>query len=332
MKKIKSRGIIAGSIQHQKIVWVVVMVIVAFGIYALINMKKDEFPSFSYPQGIVAGVYPGANSEEVEAQLTKPLEELLFTLPEVDREKTYSVTKEGICYIYVMLDMTMGDNSKTWTKIRNKINESKALSFPPGVLAIAVIDDFGNSSSLLIAMESADKTYREMRGYTDYLTRRLRDIPQTGNVRVLGEQTEEIAITVDKERLSHFGISPNTLMMQYATQGLLTTSGDMEATDFDLPLHIENPIVSEKEIEDQIIYSDATGNIVRLRDVATVERRLAPASKVVNFNGNDALIVSVEMRKGFNIVAYGKEVEKVLSEFKSTLTDSVHLYRITDQP
>ena len=332
MKKIKSRGIIAGSIQHQKIVWVVVMVIVAFGIYALINMKKDEFPSFSYPQGIVAGVYPGANSEEVEAQLTKPLEELLFTLPEVDREKTYSVTKEGICYIYVMLDMTMGDNSKTWTKIRNKINESKALSFPPGVLAIAVIDDFGNSSSLLIAMESADKTYREMRGYTDYLTRRLRDIPQTGNVRVLGEQTEEIAITVDKERLSHFGISPNTLMMQYATQGLLTTSGDMEATDFDLPLHIENPIVSEKEIEDQIIYSDATGNIVRLRDVATVERRLAPASKVVYFNGNDALIVSVEMRKGFNIVAYGKEVEKVLSEFKSTLPDSVHLYRITDQP
>ena len=332
MKKIKSKGIIAGSIQHQKIVWVVVMVIVAFGIYALVDMKKDEFPAFSYPQGIVAGVYPGANSEEVEAQLTKPLEELLFTLPEVDRERTYSVTKEGICYIYVMLDLTMSDYSQAWTKIRNKINETKALSFPTGVLAIAVIDDFGNSSSLLIAMESADKTYREMREYTDYLTRRLRDIPQTGNVRVLGEQTEEIAITVDKEKLSYYGISPSTLMLQYASQGLLTTSGDMEATNFDLPLHIENPMVSEQEIEEQIIYSDANGNMVRLRDVATVERRLAPPSKVVNFNGNDALIISVEMRKGFNIVSYGRKVEKVLNEFKASLPDSVKLYRITDQP
>ena len=103
MKKIKSRGIIAGSIQHQKIVWVVVLVIVAFGIYALVDMKKDEFPAFSYPQGIVAGIYPGANSEEVETQLTKPLEELLFTLPEVNREKTFSITKEGFCYITVML-------------------------------------------------------------------------------------------------------------------------------------------------------------------------------------------------------------------------------------
>ena len=328
----KNRGIIAGSIQHQKIIWIVVLAIVAFGIYALIDMKKDEFPAFSYPQGIVAGVYPGANSEEVEAQLTKPLEEMLFTLPEVDRERTYSVTKEGICYIYVMLDLEMSDYAQAWTKIRNKINENKTLSFPAGVLAIAVIDDFGSTSSLLIAMESADKTYREMREYTDFLTRRLRDIPETGNVRVLGDQPEEIAITVDKEKLSYYGISPNTLMMQYATQGLLTTSGTMESTDFDLPLHIENPMVSEQEIEEQIIYSDATGNTLRLRDVATVERRLAPPSKVVNFNGHDALIVSVEMRKGYNIVAFGRDVEKVLSEFKSTLPDSVHLYRITDQP
>ena len=333
MSKIKvNRGIISGSIQHQRIVWIIVAVIVAFGIYALIDMKKDEFPAFSYPQGLVVGVYPGANSEEVEAQLTKPLEELLFTLPEVDRKRTYSVTKEGVCYLYLMLDLTMSDYVKAWTKVRNKINENKALSFPTGVLAIAVIDDFGDTSSLLIAMESSDKTYRELRGYTDDLTHRLRDIPQTGNVRVLGEQTEEIAVTVDKEKLSFYGISPSTLTLHYASQGFLTTTGTMETSGFDLPLHIENPVVSEEELENQILYSDAAGNIVRLRDVATVERRLAKPSKVVNFNGNDALIISVEMRKGFNIVAYGKEVEKVLSAFSKTLPDSVKMYRITDQP
>ncbi len=331
--KIKKNNIIAGSINRRKIVWIVVAIIMAFGIYALVDMKKDEFPAFAYPQGIVAGVYPGANSEEVEAQLTKPLEELLFTLPEVDRKNTYSITKEGICYIYVTLEMSAtNDIAKAWTKIRQKINEAKTLSFPAGVLAIAVIDDYGNTSSLLIAMESPDKTYREMREYTDDLTHRLRNIPETGNVRVLGEQTEEFAITVDKEKLSFYGISPNTLMLQYASQGLLTTAGAMETDAFDLPLHIQNPIVSEQELEEQIIYSDVMGNIVRLRDVATVERRLAPTSKVVNFNGNNALIISVEMRKGYNIVAYGREVEKVLNEFKPTLPDSVEMYRITDQP
>ena len=332
MSKLKDKGIISGSIRNQKIVWIVVAAVVAFGIYALVDMKKDEFPAFTYPQGIVAGVYPGANAEEVEAQLTKPLEELLFALPEVDRKNTYSVTKEGICYIYVMLDMAKTEHAPTWTKIRNKISEAKALSFPAGVLAIAVIDDFGDTSSLLIAMESEDKTYREMHDYTHDLARRLRDIPETGNVRVMGNREEEIAVTVDKEKLSFYGISPNTLMLQYASQGFLTTTGTMQTADFDLPLHIENPMVSEKELEEQIIYSDAAGSTVRLRDVATVERRLAEPSKVVNFNGHNALVISVEMRKGYNIVAYGREVEKALAEFRQTLPDSVKLYRITDQP
>ena len=332
MSKLKDKGIISGSIWHQKIVWAVVAVIVAFGIYALVDMKKDEFPAYTIRLGIVAGVYPGANSEEVEAQLTKPLEQMLFEMPEVDRKNTYSVTKEGMCYIYTSLDESVKDKDIAWSKIRHKINESKALNFPAGVLAIAVIDDFGNTSSLLIAMESADKTYREMHGYTDDLTHRLRAIPEMGNVRVMGEQYEEIAVTVDKEKLSFYGISPNTLMLQYASQGLLTTTGTMQTDDFNQPLHIENPMVSEQELEEQIIYSDAAGNTIRLRDVATVERRMAEPSKVVNFNGNSALIISVEMRKGYNIVAFGREVEKVLSEFKATLPDSVQLYRITDQP
>ena len=332
MSKLKERGIISGSIRHQKIVWAVVAVIVAFGIYALVDMKKDEFPAYTIRLGIVAGVYPGANSEEVEAQLTKPLEELLYAMPEVDRKNSYSVTKEGMCYLYISLDESVKDKDIAWSKIRHKVNEAKALSFPARVLAIAVIDDFGNTSSLLIAMESADKTYREMHGYTDDLTRRLRAIPEMGNVRVMGEQNEEIAITVDKEKLSFYGISPNTLMLQYATQGLLTTSGAMQTDAFDQPLHIENPMVSEQELEEQIIYSDAAGNTLRLRDVATVERRMAEPSKVVNYNGDNALIISVEMRKGYNIVAFGREVEKVLTEFKATLPDSVQLYRITDQP
>lgn len=332
MNRIKEKGIISGSIRQQKIVWIVVAVVVAFGIYSLTEMKKDEFPAFTIRQGIVAGIYPGANSEEVEMQLTKPLEQMLFAMPEVDRKGTHSVTKEGLCYIYLSLDESVKDKDIAWSKIRHKISENKTLRFPSGVLAIAVIDDFGNTSSLLIAMESADKTYREMHGYTDDLIHRLREIPEMGNVSVMGEQSEEIAITVDKEKLSFYGISPNTLMLQYASQGLLTTGGTMETDNYNLPLHIENPVVSEQELEEQIIYSDATGNTVRLRDVASVERRMAEPSKVVNFNGNNALVISVEMRKGYNIVAFGKEVEKVLSEFRQTLPDSVKMYRITDQP
>ena len=324
--------IISGSIRYQHIVWLVVAAIVLFGIYGLVKMKKDEFPAFTIRQGIVAGVYPGATTHEVDEQLTKPLEQLLFAMPEVDRKNTYSVTKEGMCYVYVGLDLSVKDKDMAWSKIRHKLNEAKLLKFPVGVLALVVIDDFGNTSSLLIAMASEDKTYTELKEYTDDLTKRLRDIPEMGNVKVQGTRDEEIAVTIDPVRLSNYGISPNTLALKYTTQGLLTTSGNYEGSDFDTPLHIVNPVSSEKEIEDQIVYSDLTGQVVRLRDIATVERRYKESSTVVNFNGHNALVISVEMRKGFDIVAFGDKVEKVLAQFEETLPDSVKMYRITDQP
>lgn len=329
---VQKGGFISGCIRYKHIVWMVLTAIVLFGIYGLFKMKKDEFPAFTIRQGVVVGVYPGASPEEVEEQLTRPLEHLLFSIPEINREATYSVSKEGFCYVFVNLNFSVKDKDAVWSKVRNKLNESKAMSFPMGVLALVVIDDFGNTSSLLIAMESEDKTYREMHGYTDDLTERLRSIPGMGNVKVLGERKEEIAVKIDQERLAFYGINPKTLLLNYTAQNFLTTSGTLGMANFDVPLHIESSITSEKELENHIVYSDPDGNMVRLRDIATVERRYAKPTNLVNFNGRKALIVSVEMCKGYDIVAFGEKIEQVLQDFQETLPDSVSLYRITDQP
>ena len=194
------------------------------------------------------------------------------------------MSKEGICYIYVMLDLKMSDYSKAWTKIRNKINEAKAMSFPAGVLAIAVVDDFGNTSSLLIAMESPDKTYREMHEYTEDLTRRLRDSPETGNVHVMGEQNEEIAVLVDQEKLAAYGISQRALLVELATQGMRTVGGSVENDAGEAQVHVTIPYQSEYEIGEQIVYTDPMGHHVRLCDIADIQRRYAePKSRIIRF-------------------------------------------------
>ena len=115
-------------------------------------------------------------------------------------------------------------------------------------------------------------------------------------------------------------------------QNMLVMSGSYNNFNFDMPIHIHNALVSEKEIEDHIIYAFPNGNVVWLKDVATVERQYQKANKNVNYNGKNAIVISVEMRKGNNIVSFGKKVEKVLQKFSEDLPESVHMYRITDQP
>ena len=86
----RKTGIIESVMHNRQLMLLVTAILVAAGIYALKVMPKQENPVFTIRQGIVIGVYPGANVEMVEAQLTKPLETFLLTFPEVNRQKTYS--------------------------------------------------------------------------------------------------------------------------------------------------------------------------------------------------------------------------------------------------
>ena len=143
----KGGGFIRGTIKYKKIVYFVVALLVALGIYGLVQINKDEFPTFEIKEGLVVGVYPGADAYQVEQQLTKPLEDLLFSFSEVSRS-TYSYSKNGMCFIYVMLNNVPPDKKdEVWSKIKLKLSSQKLL-LPPGVLTVQVLDDFSSISSV----------------------------------------------------------------------------------------------------------------------------------------------------------------------------------------
>ena len=327
----KTSDIVRGVIAHKRIVYFIVGILVALGIIGLSYMNKDEFPSFELKNGLIVGVYPGADAAEVEDQLTRPLEDALFSFSEINRENTKSYSKDGLCYIYTDLTTPATTKNEVWSKIKLKLDATKQ-TLPPGVLAVAVMDDFSAVSSLLIALESTDKGYSEMKEYAENLSTLLRRIPDMANVRIIGAQDEEIAVHADMDRLSAYGISPAALMLDYTSSGMQVASGDFDTDYASSHIHVTNTVASEKEIAERIIYSDPSGNIVRLKDVATVEKRYKEPSSTVDYNGNTAIILSVEMRLDNDIVAFGREVDKVLDEFEKGLPDSVTVSKITDQP
>ncbi|MBP5541535.1 MAG: efflux RND transporter permease subunit [Bacteroidales bacterium] len=325
------RGIIETVMENPTIVFLIVSILVVFGVYGLDRMNKQEFPEFPVRMGVVAAAYPGATSDEVEQQVTFPLEEYLFTYPEVDKSKTFSITKEGITYIRVYVNNSVKDEQKMWSRIRHGLRDFKA-KLPAGVAAIVVVDDFGSTSSLMITLESTDKSYREMKGYMDMLKRRLHRVPAMGNIKSFGEQQEELQVTVDKERLASYGISYQLFAATLASQGLTSLGGTMETDDGVIPLHAESPLRSEAEVAEQVIFTDATGRAIQLKDVERVERRYADPTSYITKDGNRALVLSLEMTHGHNIVQFGKDVDVVLKDFQRTLPDGVRTYRITDLP
>lgn len=324
-------GLLRSAIRHKKIIYLLVAALVALGVVGLIRMNKDEYPTFQLKQGLVAAIYPGATSEEVCDQLVKPLEEVLFSFQEVDRTTFKSISRDGMCYLLVDLTCPVRMKDEVWSKIKLRLQTAK-LTLPAGVLAVVVMDDFSEVSSLLITMESEDKGYSEMLGYAEDLSTRLREIPSLSSVTIYGAQEEEIAVTLDMDRLASYGVSPSSLMLEYQTASL-NTSGGVFHTDYAYaPVHVANPVTSEEEVADRIVYTGLTSGALRLRDIATVDRRYKTPESFVSYNGHTALVLSVTMRQDNNIVNFGHDVDRVLAEFSAAAPVSIHLSRITDQP
>ena len=304
--------------------------LMAFGIWSLPQMNKDEFPQFTIRQGLVVAVYPGATAQEVEQQVTIPLEDYINSFEDVDKELTYSVSKDGIAYVYVMLRMSDVDNQTAWNKIRAGMPLLQKTQMPGGVLQTILVDDFGNTSSLLIAVESDQRSPRELEQYAKQVCSHLRTIPEMGKLRIMGQQTEEIAVTIDTERLSRYGINPYVLQSQLAMQGLRTVGGENDASG---ALQVVIPYQSEYELQEQIVWSDpVTASVIRLKDIATIERRYQAPKQYVDFNGASCLILNMEMVPGHNIVAFGNEVDKQLAAAAALLPPDIKFHRITDQP
>ena len=320
-------------LEHYSISLLIIGILFVLGIYGMYVMPKDEFPAFTIRQGVVAAVYPGATSEEVEQQVARPLERYLFTFGEVNREKTTTTSQNGMCIVMVRLNDDVNNKDEVWSKIKHGLNTFK-MQLPSGVLAVVANDDFGNTSALLIAIESDQRSYRELKQYTDDLSDRLRRIPSVANVKLFGEQKEQISLYIDRQRLQAYGIGQQMLFSRLQAQGITTMSGGISDDDQQIPIHIEAMENSEEEIANQIIYSDAaTGKVVRVRDIARVVREYEPMSSRIEQNGHPCMLLSMEMTPGNNVMQYGKDVDRVLDEFRANeLPDDVNVTRIADKP
>lgn len=164
MNKKEKSDLVTSVLQHKNIMLLLVGVLMLSGVFSLITMPKNEFPEFTFPIGIVAAVYPGATAEEVEIQLTKPLEDFVFSFREVNKTRSYTQTYDGMTVAFVYLNDDVRDATTFWNKLKERISFFK-LSLPRGVLAVVANDDFGDSAALLVTLESNDKTYRELHGY-----------------------------------------------------------------------------------------------------------------------------------------------------------------------
>ena len=321
------------TMRNYRLVVFFLLLLVGGGLASMWMMPKQEFPEFKMSIGMMVAVYPGASAEEVERQVTTRLEEYLMTFPEVDPSKLESTSSDGMCVIKMWLDDEGTKNpNAVWGRIRDGLPLLQKTVLPAGLLGVAILDRFGDASAELVALDSKDKSYRELDEYASKLKAILQDVKGITNLRKQGMLHEQISIYLDKERMVRFGVSSNMISALLTMQGLTTGGAHIDTDKADIPIYVTSNYMTERELADQIILNDHKGRIVRLKDVARVVREYPEIKSYINNNGNKSVLLCMEMKSGGDIITFGKDVDKKVEEFKKTLPPGINVTHIANQP
>jgi multidrug efflux pump subunit AcrB/outer membrane protein TolC len=294
-------------------------------------MPRNEFPQFTIRQGVIVGVYPGATSAEVEAQLTKVVENYIFGYQEVRKEKTTSLSREGMMYIFVELNDNVKNADQFWSKLKHGLIELK-MTLPTGVMALVANSDFGDTSAELISLSSDKKSYKELEEQLKKLESECRKIPASSKIKHYGLQKEKIYVNVKPEMLNEYNIKTLSLLGSYQMNGMVNYAGVLKDGKNNLAIHLPANFESEKDLADQIVYSDPFGNVVRLKNIATIERRYEDPDSYIKQNGKKTILLSLEMQPGNNIVEYGKDVDKAIGTFRKSCPEDINIEKISELP
>ncbi|WP_018622712.1 efflux RND transporter permease subunit [Spirosoma luteum] len=330
MEKRKT-NLIEKAMKYRQIVFILIVLSAFFGVFALWKMPRNEFPEFIIRQGVIIGVYQGATSHQVEDHLTDKVENYLFSFQEVNRDKTYSISKEGLMVIMVEVNTNVKDPDAFWDKLKFGLNDLKR-QLPQQVIALNADNDFGNTSAILLNVQSEQRNFKELEHYVNVIEAELRQIKSVSKVKHYGLQQEQISIYINPDKLATYGVRPASVLAALQMEGSVNYAGAVNSEQLVMPIHVPANYTSENDIARQIIYTDPAGNIIRLKDIATIKREfIAPDSYIKN-NGKISLLISLEMQRGNNIVDFGKEVDETLQQINQHLPQDINITKTADLP
>ncbi len=324
---------IRSALRNRTVVFVLSAFAVLLGVHALFTMPRREDPRITIRTGLVLAQYPGATAEQVEDQVTRKIEERLFRHDEVRRAKTFSTSRDGIVVVNVELEDRITDPDRFWAMLRHDLNELHATELPPTVRGPVVNSDFGDVVAVLLAVRGDRYTWRELEGFLDRIEDEIRTIRAVSKINRYGEQREELRVSISNARLAAFGVTPPDVLRAIRGQNAVENAGELDAgASSRVPMRTTGLFSQESELGRLLVATSRDGRPAYLGDFATVERRFADPSFLVRVDGQSAVLLSVEMQDGNNVVAFGDEVRRKLADVRQTLPDDLTVDLVSDQP
>ena len=327
------KGITAFALNNSRTVVMTLLLVIVGGVFAFIRLPKLEDPLITIREAVVYAKYPGMPVEQVERLITRPIEEKIRSMGEIDKIKD-STSKVGECLIHVVLkdEVPTEQLAATWKLLRNRMNDVKP-ELPEGTQGPMVDDTFGDTSVATIALWSDGFSMAEMHETARQFRERLNMMKGIQKVDLTGVQDERIYLDVSSARIAQLGIDTADIGESLRQQNIVLPGGRININDVEIIVETQGRFKSLEEIGEVLIPISGTQASIPLRDIATIRKAyVEPIQNPAYYNGHQAIVLSVFILKGVDAVEFGRRLQQKVKEMEDSLPWGYKLDFATFQP
>lgn len=261
---------VARYLTNIRVVSLVLIIIVAFGIFGFTSLSRRLNPEVRIPIIFVSTALPGASPDDVESLITVPIEDAVESVSGVD--KVTSTSRNNLSFVNVEFSSST-DVDKAKADIQSAVDTVSDLpedATDPSVIAL----DFEDAPVWTFAITSKEEDTASLLRFGEILQDRIESHPDVKQAAVSGLETQEIQVLVKPEAVEEYGVSPLALSQAVRSAVGSYPAGEVSSTTTSFSLTIDPVLESVEDVRNLEV--TVGGQRVRLGEIATVNERSAP--------------------------------------------------------
>lgn len=314
------------SIKRPVFITVIMIAITILGYTSYTKLTLNDMPNVDMPNVTVMVTEPGATPEEIESKVTQKIEDTVGKISGIDTIK--STVNQGSSQTTIAFDLSK-DGEVAAQEVRDKVSTIRG-DLPTDINDPVISKfDMSASSILSIAVYGSDDTQKMSDFIDNVLTKKLYTVSGIGSVDVSGEDTREIHIKLDNNKLLSYGLSASDVVNSIKKDNIDKSIGEVTDGNNEISITANSRI---KKVEDfkNILITKKNDAEIRVKDIATVEDGFKDKTSIAYFQGNQAIGIDIVKQSGANTVEVAKDVKKVINEVKSSLPEGVKMEIVSD--
>ena len=310
-------GITKMAIKNRTTVMVLTLIIFVAGLGAYISMPKEAFPEVVIPQVYVSTIYPGNSPLDIEKLLTRPIEKEIKSISGID--EISSTSFQGVSTIEVKFDFSVTPE-EALRKVKDKVDIAMSdpdfpsdLSSDPNVFGM----NFSEIMPILNINLSGEFSLDMLNEYAEYLEDKIEDIPQINEVDIRGINDKEVKVELDLLKMDATKINFQNVADAINFENMTISGGNVLIDGFNRSIRVVGEFDDWRDIEN-IIVGWEKGNIVYLRDIATVTFTEKEKESYAREYTKSVVSLDVKKRGGENLIEASEAIADVIAEAQAS--------------